>query len=187
MDLSKLPKLSESPAPAPPPPQVAPQRPAVAPREDLALRESPAAEAWISIAIGVILMLLSPRLFQFILAPGTFDQKWTFNDPSGAPLAYPKTVFFWGDVALIAFALVLIVEGLVIAFGKSAALLAVAFVLTALVTALNFFYVVAMMWSGYGAQIFSLLAVAFGGYIAFYQWRLLKAMLAARRARSLAV
>jgi hypothetical protein len=185
MDLSKLPKLSETPAP--------PQVDRAAERRDeveryLARYDAPgssAAEAWISIAIGAILLLMSPRLLQYMFSPGTFSEKWTFSNPDGSPLAYPKTVFFWGDVALVAFALVLIVEGVVLVIGrKHIAVVVFAFCLTVAATLFNLGYVVVMLQMGYGPQIFSLLAVAFGGYIAFYEWNLLQSLRMLHKAAS---
>ena len=173
MDMSKLPRMSQSPAP-----------PAPAADDPLPYHEpstppdtnNTAAEAWISIAIGVILLFLSPRIWQYLASPGTFGQKWTFNDASGNPLAYPKTVFFWGDLAITTFALVLIIEGLVLAFARKPALVLIALVFTVLTVALNLVYVVAMVVQGYGLQILSALAVAFGVYIAMFEWRLLGAL-----------
>ena len=130
------------------------------------------AEAWISIAVGVILILMSPRIFQYFLSPSSFT--WTFNDAQGNPLKYTQTVFFWGDLALAAFAIVLIVEGLVIAFARRRAFVALAFGLTALATALNLGFLGYAMSKGFGFQIYSALAVAFGVYIGLYQWKLLR-------------
>src|SRR5438067_848485 len=127
MDMSKLPKLSQSDRPAPP------EQPAPIPENSyeaaaaLQSRDGAGAEAWISIAFDVIPLLLSPRLLQYLFSPSTFPQKWTFFDPQGNPLTYTRSVFFWGDLALTAFALVLIVEGLVLIFARRAAPVAFAF------------------------------------------------------------
>jgi hypothetical protein len=192
MDMSKLPRLSQTPPPPPidpspgddatshaPPPTADPGR-APAPSPGYALdydARSPAgsslAEAWIGIAVGAILLLLSPRLLQFVFSPSSFPQKWTFNDANGNPLAYTKTVFFWGDLAIAAFALVLILEGLVIGFARKSGPVAALFGLTVLTVALNAVYLVAMVMNNYGLQLMSALAVAFGVYIAIYQWNLL--------------
>jgi hypothetical protein len=183
MDMSKLPRMSQSPAP-PPPDQPAPQ--SADPTLDYVSRQtesssSVAAEAWISIAIGAILMLLSPRVWQYLFSSAaSFEQKWTFTDASGAPLPYPKTVFFWGDLALTTFAIVLIIEGLVLAFARKPALVAIALGFTVITVILNLIYLVVMMQQGYGLQIMSALAVAFGVYIAMFEWRLLQSMKRAR-------
>jgi hypothetical protein len=175
MDMSKLPRMSQSPAP---PPAATDDPQATGPTLNYNsgvpdATSSTAAEAWISIAIGIILLLISPRIWQYLFSPGTFDQKWTFSDASGSPLAYPKSVFFWGDLAITAFALVLIIEGLVLAFARKPAFILIAFLFTVLTVGLNLVYLVTMMSQGYGLQLLSALAVAFGVYIALFEWRLL--------------
>ena len=132
------------------------------------------ADAWLSIALGVILLIMSPRLIQYVLSPTTFPTKWSISDETGAPMPYTKSVFFWGDIAIVSFALVLIVEGIVFAFGRRAAVVSMAFGLTCAATLLNLIYVIVMIQKGYGAQIFSILAVAFGVYIAMQQYISLK-------------
>ena len=183
MDMSKLPRLSDTQrqqeahtaavgaSPAPPQPQ--PAAPVPVQRD-----EGVGADAWISIAIGVILLLMNSRFWQYFLFRSRFT--WTFNDAQGNPLEYPQTVFFWGDAAMFAFAIVLIVEGLVLAFARRPAMIAVALSLTVLATVLNLGYVVMMMGQGFGLQFMSALAVAFGVYIAMSQWRMLTQMRAAR-------
>src|SRR5262245_32114484 len=177
MDLSKLPKLSQTPSQTeqPAPEQSPAQEPDFCKQCGLPLRKgarfcdacgSPtgaldygtqrpapgtAADAWISIALGVILLFIGPRLIQYLLSPSTFPQKWSFSDPTGAPLAYTQTVFFWGDIALTSFALVLIVEGIALMLGRRAWVVGGAFVLTTSVTFLNLIYVIVMMQKGYGA------------------------------------
>jgi hypothetical protein len=177
MDLSKLPKLSETDKHRPPSqaldsPPADPQPLHVEPRAG-----SAGPEAWISIAVGLILLLMSPRIWQYLLhrvAGSSFT--WTFNDAAGNPLTYPQTVFFWGDIALALFAIVLVVEGLVIGFARWRGAVAAALALTILATVLNLGYVVWMMQQGYGLQIMPALAAAFGVYIAMYQKKLLDSL-----------
>jgi hypothetical protein len=181
MDMSKLPRMSQS--PAPPPPPVSDQPSTTSPdalNYESRLADtggSTAAEAWISIAIGAILMLMSPRIWQYLFSSAdAFAQKWTFSDTSGAPLPYTKSVFFWGDLAITTFALVLVIEGLVLAFARTRPLVLIALLFTVITVALNLVYLIAMMNMGYGLQILSALAVAFGVYIALFEWRLLQAL-----------
>jgi hypothetical protein len=107
---------------------------------------------------------MSPRLFQHLLSPSTFAQKWTFTAPDGSPMSYTKTVFFWGDIVLAAFAITLIIEGLVLGFARRRVWITAAFVFTALVTAANLVYVIWMQIGGYGLQLMSAVAVALGVY-----------------------
>lgn len=171
MDLSKLPKLSGDRPEVPPPPasglenapyQVIPYEPK---------REANPAEAWLSIAIGLIMLLLSPRIFQYLISPSTFAQKWTFNDGKGNLLAYTQTVYFWGDVCLTLFALSLIFEGVVLGFTRRQIWLIASILFTAMATLMNGGYVGYMMFAGYGLQMFSALAVAFGVYAVIVLWQ----------------
>lgn len=132
------------------------------------------AEAWISIALGALLLFLSPRLIQYITSPSTFT--WTFSDETGAPLAYTKSVYFWGDVALTSFAIVLILDGLVVMFGRRARIVLFAFVLTVLTTLVNAGFIAMMLAKGYALEYMAAIAVIFGGYIAAYQYRLWKSL-----------
>lgn len=183
MDISKLPRMSETNKHAPPPtePAATPDGP---PRDVAPLHARPVyarddgppagADVWISIAVGVILILMAPRVWQYAfsrLFGSAFT--WTFTDAAGNPLPYTQSVFFWGDLAMALFAVVLIAEGLVIGFARRRALVAAALGLTVLTTLFNLGYLVWMMQGGYGLQIMSALAVAFGVYIAMYQKRLL--------------
>jgi hypothetical protein len=144
------------------------------------------AEAWISIAVGILLLFLYPNLIRYLAGPAAFNERFQITDENNQPLAYTKSIFFFGDVAITLFAIVLIGEGLVIAFGRRPLLVLIAFILTVTATTVNLFYLGWMMSRGYAFQIMSGLAVAFGVYIALYQWRLWNALrdrpTAARRA-----
>jgi hypothetical protein len=63
-------------------------------------------QAWISFAIGVILLALFPRILQFWFTPASFT--WTFNDRHGAPLAYVDSAFFLLDLGVLAVAVSLL-------------------------------------------------------------------------------
>jgi hypothetical protein len=128
-------------------------------------------EAWITIAIAVILIFLSPRIWQYYLMPSKFT--WTFNDAQGAPLPYPNTEFYWSDLGVAAFCAVMILEAVVMLFIRKAPLLMVVLGLTVLTALLNV-YVLMRTFNILGFQILNALAVAFTIYIAFYQFALLK-------------
>jgi hypothetical protein len=186
MDLSKLPRLSkteqgtgEANAPANeatdgaqiPTAQTVPQQVIHYHHVEQATPGGP--EAWISAAMGALLLVLNPRLIQYITSPSTFGAKWTFSDPQGQPLAYTKTVFFWGDLAITAFCVVLILDAIVLLKARSRALIAVALAITVIVVAGNLAYFLAT-FNTYGLSMASALAVAYGGYVAIFQWRLIK-------------
>lgn len=175
MDISKLPKLSQTPKPADnstpdTPAEKAP--PATLPPATVAPPQPSTADVFLSVAIGVIILLMAPRFLQF-LSSMMFHTAftWTFTDGNGQPLDYSKTVFFWGDLALTLFALVLVVDGLLL-LSRSRLAIVMAFSLTCLSTLLNIGFVVAMFGS-YGFQVFSGLAGAIGIYLMITQWNLL--------------
>jgi hypothetical protein len=130
------------------------------------------AEAWISIAVGVILLLMQPRLIKFICHKvfGTYFAPYV--DADGNEFPYTAQLDFWSDLGLTLFALVLILEGFVLAFARKRMLILIAFALTVLTTVYNLGYLVFTFNAG--IAILSAMAVAFGVYIAIYEWRLLQ-------------
>jgi hypothetical protein len=141
-----------------------------------------AADAWIAIGVGALVVLMSTRILKYVFSSSErFAQEFSFT-VNGQPAPYTHTYFFWSDLALVSFGLAMIVEGLVLAFARKPGTVLIALSLTVLATAINAIFLVAMMVlpDGFGLQIFSALAVIFGGYIAMYQWNLLKAFRAAR-------
>jgi hypothetical protein len=195
MDLSKLPRFSqtkpgEGPTPFPPDPrpleaqQELPQEPSPEPDKPEPQRPGPTvlyvsppaidpASVWISIAVGAILLLFSPRLLIYFFAIERFAATYSFSDVNG-PLHYTQTVFFWGDVCLVIFAVMLIVDGLAMMATRSRYTLMVALLFTVLTTLANLVYAIWMLQKGYGVQLLAVLAVAFGGYVAIQQWQMLR-------------
>ena len=193
MDLSKLPRLSETSKDQPPPPsgsdvaQPATANPAPSPvpaaryAEPVAIGN--AADAWIAIGVGAIVVLMSPRILKYIFySSDRFAQQVGTFTVNGQLAPYTHTYFFWSDLALVSFGLTMIVEGLVLAFARKPSTVLIALSLTILATAINAIFLIAMMVlpDGFGLQLFSALAVIFGVYIAMYQWNLLKAVRAMR-------
>ena len=87
MDLSKLPKLSKTTQsrPASEPTEPAP------PPLDYERRIPPAiglAEAWISIALGVLLLFIYPNTLSYIHSPAAFEQNITSTDAQGNTIHY---------------------------------------------------------------------------------------------------
>jgi hypothetical protein len=136
-----------------------------------------AMDAWLSIAIGLILNLITPRIWQFAFSKWFGSQfTWTFSDAAGNPLPYSQSVFFWGDVAFAAFAVCMIIDGIVVAAVRRRVTVGIALALTVIATLMNLGYVAYMMQNGYGFQLFSGLATAFGVYLAMYEWQLLRSL-----------
>lgn len=161
MDLSKLPKLSHTPPSDPPPP---PER----------MRAAPIGpEVWISFAVGVILLLYYRRFLEWVcsrLFGTSFNE---FHKPDGTMVPYPQVPEFWSDLGITLFAIVLILESLVLAFARHRAMIWIVFTLTLCMIGYNLGYLISS-YSDHGLAAVSALAVAFGGYIALHQWNLLR-------------
>jgi len=163
-------------------------------------------EAFLSIAIGLFLLLLAPGGVKNLSATVSGRQYTPYVDPddankrvdylrytnmsTGAVTDYHyRDMFdaFWSDTVVTAFALSLILEGIVLALVKNRwVILGSAVVITA-VTLLNLWYVVAsytrtspISGTTYGLAPFSVLAVIFGVVMAGYQFRMFAEMRGSR-------
>ncbi len=155
------PPSSQSPPPSSPQPEYAPEPASVG------------LEAWISIAVGAFLLLMYPRFLQW-LSHRAFGTNFNpFVDSAGNVVPYSQVPAFWSDLGPVLFGVVLILEGLEMAFIRKPALVAVVLTLTALATLYNLIYLV-MSYGHYGLAPVSFLAVAFGFYICLYQWKYLR-------------
>jgi hypothetical protein len=179
MDISKLPKLSQSDAPPPVSPPPTPVDPTGA-RSIQFAPPSRVAEAWISIAIGAILLLCYPRTLEFF-SSRIFHTAFNddFLDTDGSKILYRNTIFFWSDLAITAFAVVLIFDGILMVRARHHAVVLAALCLTILATLGNLIYLVMTFSSG--VPIISALAVAFGVYIAISQWSAFRLLSTASR------
>jgi hypothetical protein len=177
MDMSKLPRRSNTPSPDnepnqnPPPPQDDP------PRDEYGPIMSSAAEAWISIAFGLLLLYWYPNFVRYLLARMRGESFTPFVDQSVSYVGHPV---FWSDLAIFLFSLVLIIDGIVLGFLVRPGPVLFALTLTAVATLLNFIYVVATVQ--YGLAPISALAVVFGIYIALHQWKLFRVLRTGRSA-----
>jgi hypothetical protein len=174
MDISKLPRLSETGkhAPAPSPaPDSEPQIPMAAPVKPEP--RSIGADVWFSIAIGALILLMYPRFLQWV-SSRVFGTHFNEFMLVGKVVPYPQVPEFWSDLGTTSFGLMLIIEGVALALLRRRGVLIAAFGLTVVVTAYNLIYLVAS-FSKYGLALVSALAVIFGVYIAMYQWRMLQA------------
>ena len=133
MDMSKLPKFSQTPAPPPPEQPMMDQAnpgPLSAPAQAapaVAARPGNGPEAWISIGIGVILLLITPNTLAYFSSKIFHTKFEPFVDPTrpfpakcdfimytdGTKIFYRDMTAFWSDLAVTAFALTLILDGFV--------------------------------------------------------------------------
>ena len=195
MDMSKLPRLSQSPQP---PPDASPEQsappPVQVPQSDYSLTRQPgtAAEIWISLAIGLILMFMGGRFGTYVISRVTHEPfhanvTWNPGTPRegqevgywdlDASLGFPA----WTEASLWLFGLTMVVDAALLFFagGKRLWLVGAAFTLTCAVCAFNAF-VCAKCFSAGITPLMSMVALAFGIYMAIYQWGLLKEVSAAQ-------
>lgn len=129
------------------------------------------AEAWISVGLGVLLLFITPRLLQYLshVAFGTFFSPYLLD---GKEVPYTAQMDFWSDLGITLFALVLILDGIILFAARKTWLVATAFALTVAATVYNFGYLLTTFSSG--IALISALAVLFGAYMAVQQWRILQ-------------
>jgi hypothetical protein len=186
MDLSKLPKLSktneaqqlDAQMRPPPPMESSAAQPEPQPAKVTYVWSSQTAaaggwsETWLSIGIGIFLLLFQPRFLQWLssrLLHTHFDE---FLDADGNIVPYQTLPEFWSDLGPTLFGIVFIVDGLLI-FSRRRELYWTAFGLTIVATVYNLVWCIGS-YSKYGFAPISFLAVIFGGFIAIAQWRLIK-------------
>ena len=179
VDLSKLPKMSQTPKPpensALPQPAADPPPVHPAPRYD----EPPISagpEAWFSIIMGLIVILMQQNLVKHLLSFIGGTPPAPFSDGMRT-LSYQQTPFLMHDIGIALFGLGLITEGAVLLFVRKPLLIAMSTALMVVATVWNL-VTVARFYAmpTYGLQIIPALAVAFGVFVALYQWKLYRYM-----------
>ena len=196
MDMSKLPKLSQTPAPPAAEESAAAPENASAPVEPRRVVEyrTPVdpgfsvGEIWFSLIVGVIFLLLGRSFGGYALAKVTGQPHHTGVVWSpGTPLAGQEVSYrelqgnvFLNDSAMFLVGLAIVLDAIVrVAVYKgirAARLLAyLGFAITVLATIYNL-YAVSVLLKGNVLPLLSLLAVAMGGYISFQQWQTIQMM-----------
>ena len=129
------------------------------------------AEAWISVAVGVLLVLFFPRILQYFLMPASFT--WTFNDRDGSPLAYTASLFFVLDCGVLALAVTFLVDGVILLVTRHRLALMAGAAISVASALIN---VGVALWvrSEFGLQLVPVLGALFCGYLAVQQVRLLR-------------
>ncbi len=148
-------------------------------------------EVWISVAVGVVLLLLGWNFARWAgttLTGGTFHTyvNWNVGPKTGTEVGYFDLTGYtaWSDMAIFFFGLALLAEAAaLLAAGRWARggvpLVGLAIGITALAVALN--AVVLVLLFSFGLlPLISILAVGFGAYILHYQLGLWRALRAAR-------
>jgi hypothetical protein len=130
------------------------------------------ADAWISIAIGAILLFLFPHLIVYLLHPGTtqFD---AIDAQTGASIPYAHSAFIWPDIGVTFFCLMLIVDALLMLLIPKRGVAMLGLVLAVACAALNLFVVIRRL-STIGFQVSCALAIAFSLTVAIQRWSILR-------------
>ena len=212
MDMSKLPRLSQTnkddaPTPVPggtsPPPTPDPNRnvPDYEPRDRDAYDRRAAgydpgfsigAEVWISVLLGIVYMFIGLNFARYMaanLTGGTYhtNVNWTAGEKAGQEVAYYDLQGGTAhtDSAMFLFGLALLLEAIAMLIAHTGApgkklFVGFALFVTLLATAYNLFVIVKLFGMGI-TPLMSVIAVAIGGYMATYQWRLFKQVSAPSR------
>jgi hypothetical protein len=144
------------------------------------------AEIWISLAIGLILMLMGARFGTYLISLITHEAfhtgvNWVAGPKAGQEVGYWELEGFtaWTEASLWLFGFTMVFDAILLYFAgrERLWLIAIAFALTAAVCAFNAF-VCAKCFSAGITPLTSLVALAFGIYMAIYQWGLLKDVMA---------
>lgn len=128
--------------------------------------DSDAWDGYFPLGIGILVLLLYPNVVMWLAGKGPVITDTT----TGAPVPYPRSIFFQGDLAITLFGAALIIEGLALMFARRSfvAVFAAAWVMT-LATTYNAYHLVTNPMPG--LPIFSVLAVLFGVYAAVQLFR----------------
>lgn len=189
MDLSKLPKLSNTPTPPPAAATEAQSAPApIAPEQ----RVAPAIAdggiggvVWFNVVIAILLLFLGRDFARYGFArlrgqPYHTGVTWQVGDKAGTEVDYPdlQPYVMLTDAGLLFFGLAVLVEAALLAKfqlgrGVPRAVVMAAIALTAASTAFNLYVSARLMMDG-TLPLFSGLAVAFGGYMIASEWQLLR-------------
>jgi hypothetical protein len=191
MDLSKLPKLSDTKSQTPPP--VVPESVPESRSEPVDYAQNPryqppgiGADIWISLCIGILLCYLGGTFGRFAVAKISHQAfhtgvNWTSGPKDGTEVDYFDLEGFtaWSDMGVFLFGLILLFDAgaktiMVLRPGKPARFaLMVAIGLTVLGILLNM-VACAKMFSVGITPLLSGFAVAFGGWILIDHWGALK-------------
>jgi hypothetical protein len=166
MDMSKFPRFSKTNQPDPNPQD--PDTPASERLDDSYATVSPGPEAWISIAIGLLVLLMQRTFINYLLGRETP----TVTDIDRGTITYAESFFFIEDLGLFVFGLALVLDGVLLLINRPNAVL-VGLIITLLAAALNL-YTLLRLYSPLGFRLFPAIAFILAIYTAIYQWKLLR-------------
>ncbi len=176
MDISKLPKLSETrkhepgaaPRDAPQPHPSAVPIPTAQP-VPARVEAPPGPEVFINVIIGLLLVYMGWPVFDYLIHRVTgrpFGHP--VFDATGNPIEYTKSVFIWINGGVALFGLALIAYAL-LGRSRSGTMAWTVLLLLAVSGAVNVYAVIGSM-NVIGLQILPVLCGAFAIYLSMYQW-----------------
>src|SRR5688500_11714004 len=146
MDMSKLPRLSNTDKPADPQPSASRDPDYYSPTINTT------AEAWVSIAIGAIVLFMQRTFIAYLLG----REPPTVTDPVRRTITYAESVFFIPDLGLFAFGVALVLDGILLSFNRPWAVI-VGLAVTIIAALLNL-YTVIRLYTPQGLQLFAAIA-----------------------------
>ena len=195
MDFSKLPKLSETKASEPAPAAATPPGetpPASPPTRKMDYRPPPyeptgvGAEVWFGAIIGLVLMLFARTFGSYLIAlvahqPFHTGVTWTAGPLDGQEVPYTQLEggTFYSDSSIFLFGAALMIGALAQAvlasrFSRKREVAWLSLACMAAATLYNIVAIVVLLRNGV-TPLMSLLCVAIGGYIVYYEWSAVKA------------
>lgn len=194
MDLSKLPRLSETDKNAPPPQPETQLPPQPQPGQFVQYYAPPPepglpAQVWLSAILGIVFMMMGWTFARFMMAklsgqPFNTGVNWVAGPKAGQPVEYFELQGYtaYTDTAIFLFGLAMVLEAVVLVVARrnnatSRILLSFALALTVGMVIFNVI-VAGMLFQAGITPLSSILAIAFGGWMAMFEWQLMKQMLA---------
>ena len=194
MDLSKLPKMSQTPTPPPPEPTPQPASQPIDYQDQIAhVQSGVGGMVWISVILGALCIWLERRFGAYLLAKLSGREfhteiNWVSGPKTGQEVAYWELggSTAWTEASIFLFGLALVLEALALwvissKMGGKKPVLAISLLVVVIATAFNLFTVVRIMGEGV-LPLMSGVALAMGGYMAMYQWKLLRVLSTGRSA-----
>ncbi len=191
MDMSKLPRLSNThenaPAPSADPAEgESSEVPTARPAQQIGHGSAFGAEVWLSVVLGIIFMLVGGN-FGIYFADRAMNRpfhthvEWSPGTPlAGQEVAYPDLQGFvmLTDASFFLFGLALFFDGIVLMVSAASSrfhkpMIYLGLAITAVAVAFNVYACGKLMSNGI-TPLISLLATAFGVYIGIHQWTMLK-------------
>jgi len=193
MDMSKLPKLSQTPKPpSNEPPAGEPEPLSYGPQIGTP-EASIAGMLWISLVIGALCMFWGRGAASYFFAKLTGREhhthvNWVAGPNAGQEVGYwdLQGAVAWTDTGVFLFGLAMVLEGIALAvlnskMGGKKIWLSASLGVVVIATIVNLVTAVKVLNVG-ATPLTSGLAVAFGGYMAMYQWKLLRMLSTGRAA-----